>query len=107
MREDLDQERQFISRQWAKRETQIRSAIDSTLSMVGDLRAIAGKAIPDIQSLERPLLEVRLTAKSDDWRGQNRTMTACIGSAVPRIAIMLERVGCSQLEINRHRADET
>jgi hypothetical protein len=49
MREDLDKERKFMSRQWAKRETQILSVIESTVGMVGDLQAIAGKAMPKFQ----------------------------------------------------------
>jgi hypothetical protein len=57
MREDLDKERKFMGRQWAKRETQIVSVIESTVGMVGDLQAIAGKAMPEIPSLELPLLE--------------------------------------------------
>lgn len=57
MREDLDKERKFMGRQWAKRETQILAVIDSTVGMVGDLQAIAGKAMPEIQNLEVPLLE--------------------------------------------------
>lgn len=57
MREDLDKERKFMGRQWAKRETQILAVIDSTVGMVGDLQAIAGKAMPDIPSLDMPLLE--------------------------------------------------
>jgi hypothetical protein len=57
MREDLDKERKFMSRQWAKRETQILSVIESTVGMVGDLQAIAGKALPEIPSLDMPLLE--------------------------------------------------
>ncbi|MBW5433227.1 DUF2130 domain-containing protein [Bradyrhizobium canariense] len=57
MRKDLDSERKFMVRQWAKRETQILSVIDSTVGMVGDLQAIAGKAMPEIASLDVPLLE--------------------------------------------------
>ena len=57
MREDLDKERKFMGRQWAKRETQILAVIDSTVGMIGDLQAIAGKAMPEIPSLEVPLLE--------------------------------------------------
>ena len=57
MREDLDKERKFIGRQWAKRETQIVAVIESTVGMVGDLQAIAGKAMPEIACLEVPLLE--------------------------------------------------
>jgi hypothetical protein len=57
MREDLDRERKFMARQWAKRETQILSVIESTVGMVGDIQAIAGKAMPEIPSLDVPLLE--------------------------------------------------
>lgn len=57
MRDDLDKERRFMGRQWAKRETQILAVIESTVGMVGDLQAIAGKAMPEIPSLDVPLLE--------------------------------------------------
>jgi hypothetical protein len=43
MREDLDKERKFMGRRWAKRETQILAVIDSTMGLVGDLQAMAGK----------------------------------------------------------------
>jgi len=57
MREDLDKERKFMGRQWAKRETQILAVVESTVGMVGDLQAIAGRAMPEIPSLDMPLLE--------------------------------------------------
>jgi hypothetical protein len=57
MRDDLDKERKFMGRQWAKRETQILAVVESTVGMVGDLQAIAGKAMPEIPSLNMPLLE--------------------------------------------------
>jgi hypothetical protein len=57
MREDLGKERKFMGRQWAKRETQIAAVIESTVGLVGDLQAIAGKAMPEIPSLDTPLLE--------------------------------------------------
>ncbi|WP_354171799.1 MULTISPECIES: DUF2130 domain-containing protein [unclassified Bradyrhizobium] len=58
MRDDLDKERKFMNRQWAKRETQILSVVESTVGMVGDLQVIAGKAMPEIPSLDLPLLEI-------------------------------------------------
>ncbi|MDI4237761.1 DUF2130 domain-containing protein [Bradyrhizobium sp. Arg237L] len=67
MREDLDKERKFMVRQWAKRETQILCVIESTVGMVGDLQAIAGKAMPEIPSLDMPLLES--TGESDRKAG--------------------------------------
>jgi hypothetical protein len=57
MREDLDKERKFMGRQWSKREMQITAMIESTCGMVGDLQAIAGRAMPEIANLELPLLE--------------------------------------------------
>jgi hypothetical protein len=46
-----------MGRQWAKRETEILAVVESTVGMVGDLQAIAGKAMPEIPSLGMPLLE--------------------------------------------------
>jgi hypothetical protein len=66
MREDLDKERKFIGRQWAKRETQIVAVIDSTAGMVGDLQAIAGRAMPTISNLDAPLLEQASEGPSDE-----------------------------------------
>ena len=57
MREDLDRERKFMGKQWSKREAQILAVVDSTVGMVGDLQGIAGKAMPEIPSLDMPLLE--------------------------------------------------
>lgn len=69
MRENLDKELKFLGRQWAKRETQIVSVIESTIGMVGDLQAIAGKAMPEIPSLDIPLPESQpdLNRKSRGW----------------------------------------
>ena len=57
MRDDLDRERKFMGKQWSKREAQILAAVCSTVGMVGDLQGIAGKAMPEIPSLEMPLIE--------------------------------------------------
>ncbi|WP_343209585.1 DUF2130 domain-containing protein [Bradyrhizobium sp. Ai1a-2] len=38
MREDLDKERKFMGRQWAKRETQILAVVESTVGMVATCR---------------------------------------------------------------------
>ena len=57
MREDLDRERKFMGKQWSKREAQILAVVDSTVGMVGDLQGIAGKAMPEIPSLDMPLLD--------------------------------------------------
>ena len=57
MREDLERERRFMGKQWSKREVQILAVVDSTVGMVGDLQGIAGKTMPEIPSLDMPLLE--------------------------------------------------
>ena len=38
-------------------EAQILAVVDSTVGMVGDLQGIAGKAMPEIPSLDMPLPE--------------------------------------------------
>lgn len=44
-------------RLWAKREQQIRSVVDSTAGMYGDLQGIAGRALGEIEGLDFQLLE--------------------------------------------------
>lgn len=57
MQDDLDRERKMMTRQWAKRQTQIEGVISTTLGLHGDLQGIAGKAIQEIESLDLSLLE--------------------------------------------------
>ena len=52
MSEDLLVEKKAITRQWAKRETQINMVMQSTVGMYGDLQGIAGKTLPAIKELE-------------------------------------------------------
>jgi hypothetical protein len=59
LKDDLDKERKFMNRVWAKCEGQIQGVLDSTTGMWGDLQGIAGKALPEIATLDTPLLESR------------------------------------------------
>jgi hypothetical protein len=52
-----DERRSDMGKQWSKREAQILAVVDSTVGMVGDLQGIDGKAMPEIPSLDMPLLE--------------------------------------------------
>lgn len=56
MQEDLDKERKAMTKQWAKREEQIRGVIESTAGMYGDLQGIAGKTLLEIEGLDVKLL---------------------------------------------------
>jgi hypothetical protein len=57
MQSDLEKERKAAIRLWAKRETQIRGVIESTVGMYGDLQGIAGKSLQEIDGLDKQLLE--------------------------------------------------
>ena len=57
MQSDLEKERKATTRLWAKRETQIRGVIESTVGMYGDLQGIAGKSLQEIDGLNMQLLE--------------------------------------------------
>jgi hypothetical protein len=57
MQEDLDKERKTMTRLWAKREGQIRTVIESTAGMYGDLQGIAGRTLQEIEGLEMKALE--------------------------------------------------
>lgn len=57
MQEDLEKERKAMTKQWAKREEQIRGVIESTAGMYGDLQGIAGKTLIEIEGLDVKMLE--------------------------------------------------
>lgn len=57
MQKDLEQERRAMTRLWAKRQTQIEGAIESSVGMYGDLQGIAGQEIQEIEGLELTALE--------------------------------------------------
>jgi hypothetical protein len=56
MEEDLASERRTMNRIWAKREGQIRGAIDATAGLYGDLEGIACRSLQQIEGLEFPML---------------------------------------------------
>lgn len=56
MRKDLDRERTFMQKQWSKRESQLLGVLESTSGLYGDLQGIAGRALPEIDDIETPLL---------------------------------------------------
>jgi len=61
MQEDLDKERKVITKQWAKRETQIERVMQATVGMYGDLQGIAGKSLQEIEGLD-----IKLIGKSSE-----------------------------------------
>lgn len=52
MRADLDAERKFMERQWAKREKQLELVLKASEGINGDLQAIAGRSVEAIDALE-------------------------------------------------------
>ena len=54
MQDDLDKERKVITKQWAKRQAQIESVMNSTVGMYGDLQGIAGKSLQEIEGWSFP-----------------------------------------------------
>ena len=53
MQTDLERERKAITRLRAKREGQIKSVIESTVGMYGDLKEIAGQSLEEIDGLSQ------------------------------------------------------
>jgi hypothetical protein len=62
MQTDLDRERKTMMRLWAKREEQLRGVLESTAGLYGDLQGIAGRAMPEIDSLDLLLIEAKTDA---------------------------------------------
>jgi hypothetical protein len=54
MRDEIDKERKFMTKAWAKREAQLSAMVDSTVGMVGDLQGIVGQAMPEIAAIDEP-----------------------------------------------------
>jgi hypothetical protein len=52
MQSELDRERRATMRLWAKREAQLKGVISASTSLYGDLQGIAGRAMPEIKSLD-------------------------------------------------------
>jgi hypothetical protein len=57
MQADLDRERKAMTRLWAKREEQIHGVVETMAGLYGDLQAIAGRSLLEIEGLEVPLLD--------------------------------------------------
>ena len=57
MQTDLERERRTMMRQWAKREEQLKEVLHTSAGLYGDLQGIAGRSIPQIESLELPMIE--------------------------------------------------
>jgi hypothetical protein len=56
MRKDLDDERKFMERQWAKREKQLELVLKASAGINGDLQAIAGRTMDAIDALEPQMM---------------------------------------------------
>ncbi|HRO49895.1 MAG TPA: DUF2130 domain-containing protein [Hyphomicrobium sp.] len=57
MQADLDRERKWMTKQWSKREQQIRIVVEATAGMYGDVQGIAGQALDEIEALTLPMIE--------------------------------------------------
>lgn len=56
MEEDLRREQRLMNKQWAKREQQIRSIMQTTAGMYGDVQGIAGQSVQEVEGLSIDLL---------------------------------------------------
>lgn len=63
MRTDLDRERKWMNKQWAKRDGELLSVLEATSGLYGDLQAIAGQSLKEIDALEAPM-HLQLKAES-------------------------------------------
>jgi hypothetical protein len=55
LRGDLDKERKWMNKQWAKRDTELLAVLEATSGMYGDLQGIAGQNLSEIAALEGPM----------------------------------------------------
>lgn len=57
LKSDLEAEKRAMQRIWKQREKQIEKVICNTIDMYGEVRGIAGSAIPEVKALELPASE--------------------------------------------------
>jgi hypothetical protein len=55
LRSDLDKERKWMNKQWAKRDGELLAVLEATSGMYGDLQGIAGQNLKEIEALEGPM----------------------------------------------------
>jgi hypothetical protein len=53
-----------MMRIWAKREEQLKGVLNSSAGLYGDLQGIAGRAMPDIESLDVLMIESKTAAST-------------------------------------------
>ena len=56
LRKDLEAERKWMNKQWAKRDRELTIVLEATSGMYGDLQGIAGRSLQEIDALEGPML---------------------------------------------------
>lgn len=56
MEEDLRREQRLMNKQWAKREQQIRSIMQTTAGLYGDVQGIAGQSVQEVEGLSIDLI---------------------------------------------------
>lgn len=56
MQDALRKERVFMEKQWSARARQMEAVIGSTVGMYGDLQGIAGRAMPEIESVDQLMI---------------------------------------------------
>lgn len=56
LRKDLDAERKWMNKQWAKRDRELNAVLEATAGMYGDLQGIAGQSLEEIRSLQGPMV---------------------------------------------------
>ena len=62
LRKDLDSERKWMNKQWAKRDRELTAVLEATSGMYGDLQGIAGQSLKEIHALQGPTLVPELRA---------------------------------------------
>lgn len=54
MKDDLEKEKRFYQKNWAKREKSLQKVVDNTFGMHGDLEGLIGTSLPQIKMMELP-----------------------------------------------------
>lgn len=84
MQVDLDRERKAMTQAWARREQQLLGVLDASTGLYGDIQGLAGRVMPEIESLSFREASVEETLPKRTQPSKARTLGGTSLKAAPR-----------------------
>ncbi len=66
MKDEIEKEKNFFAKKWAREEKYLRNVLDNTLGMHGDLQGIMGRSIAELKGMEELPEEISVDAVDEE-----------------------------------------